>query len=554
MNNLVLETNQLGPYLILEMLDKGGMSLVYKARDQRDNGLVALKLLHPYLINDPDTLKRFQREARLITDFDHPHIVTLRDFGEIDGYFYLAMRYMAGGNLVRHFPMTARFDLEKTLKVLKQVASALDYAHARSVVHRDLKLENILMDENGDCALSDFGIAHVIDGTRYTATGQLTGTPNYMSPEQARGRSDIDYRADLYAFAVLAYRIATGTFPFRADDPLVILHQHINDLPPTPSTLNPLLPRELDYVLWRGLAKAPEHRYTSASEFVTAFEQAFAAPVQTPSGFSDNEEQLKTRESMPTSVMQLAEVVDAPSNRRRAGLVALLLFILVLGMGLVATRIFTLANFAMPWNVALTPSPTLNSGGAADGLQASSDVINSVTATAFVTAANTSTLLPIVFVTNTLRPTQTPQPSTSTPISTRTPLPSSTAMPTSSVVPPTSVPPTSVPTSVPPTSVPPTSVPPTSIRATHIGPAYVRAAHVHTAHIRTADCRTAYVRAADIRATDCRAAADTGAAAAHHPDHHPDYPDAPAAAVPLEVLRTCAKLHKKFKFARSLRC
>jgi serine/threonine protein kinase len=492
-NSFTFTDNKLGPYLLLEMLDRGGMAVVYKAYDERSNKVVALKLLYPYLLTDPDSVKRFQREAKLITHFDHPNIVTLHEFGDIDGNFYLAMRYMSGGNLVRLFPQTRPFELDKSLKILKQIASALDYAHERNVVHRDLKLENVLLDDFGDCALGDFGIARVIDGTRYTQTGQVTGTPHYMSPEQAQGRSDIDYRADLYSLAVLVYRITTGVFPFTADDPLAVLNKHIGEIPPTPSVINPALPRELDYVLWKAMSKSPTDRFASAGDFVVAFERAFFTPIMTPRDLvsPEEDEAYKTRESMRTSVMEDAAVNNNNRNsNRRAILILLFALTTLLGTGFFAATRVLLPVLVMMGIVQPTLTPT--EGGVAEFNEGSPSETNlmvfaSATPEDDVTLSDateelTVTSVPtmIIFMTNTPLPTftRTPTPTrTNTPVMSVTPrLTSTTSSLTQTPVPPNSststpVPPTSnVPTSVPPTSVAPTSVPPTSVPPTAVPP------------------------------------------------------------------------------------
>jgi serine/threonine-protein kinase len=445
-NSFSFASDLLGPYRILEMIDKGGMSLVYRAIDSRDDTIVALKLLYPYLLLDPEMVQRFQREAKIIKSLNHPHIVALHDFGEQDGLFYLAMRYMAGGSLAKQYKTSAFFDLATALKILKQIASALDYAHARQVIHRDLKLENVLLDENGDSALSDFGIARVVGGTRYTQTGNLTGSPHYMSPEQAQGKIDVDYRSDLYSLAVMTYRICVGTFPFVGSEALVILNQHLVELPPMPSSVNPTLPREVDYVLWRGLAKSPLERYESAAEFVEAFERAFSAPINTPikAALPDSpavlsSAQYPTREGVATVFAQ------PPAHPSRRVMPAALMLLVVLG--LLAGLFFARSMFMLP--------------------DASATAVNTLVITQELSAPSaTSTLTP----SRTIRQTQTftatlsrtptrthTPPPTATATFTRTPSPTATPMPTDTVVPPTftSIPPTPVPAS--PTPLPPTA-------------------------------------------------------------------------------------------------
>ena len=178
---------QLGHFVILEELGRGGMAIVYKAIDTRTDEEVALKILYDQWINDTEIINRFVREAEVISSLNHANIVPIRDYGEIDGRLYLALSYMDGGTLEDKFNVPRAVSYKATLNILKQVAQALDYAHTQGVIHRDLKLPNILLDQNNNVYLSDFGIARLIDSTRLTATGHIAGTPMYMSPEQARG-------------------------------------------------------------------------------------------------------------------------------------------------------------------------------------------------------------------------------------------------------------------------------------------------------------------------------------------------------------------------------
>jgi serine/threonine protein kinase len=425
-------TNQLGPYLLLEMIDKGGMAFVYKALDQRDNSVIAVKILYPYLLGEPELVQRFQREAKIIQSLSHPHIVALREFGEIDGHFYLAMRYMSGGSLQKHYRSTYPFELDKTLKILKEIGSALDYAHARDVIHRDLKLENILLDENGDSALSDFGIARVAGGTHYTKTGHIAGTPQYMSPEQAQGKPNIDYHADLYSFAVMAFRMVTGSFPFHADDPLTILSQHLTEMPPTASLLNPSLPRELDYILWQAMSKAPQDRFNSAGDFVEAFERAFNTPTLTPVnmvGVTPSQGQTALPSTVPntlaTAILPTPLSPAKKSQKRRRNLflfvpLALALMFITLSMLYLRPMLFATSE------VATTASPLLI-------LPINEQETDTPTPTVSRTPRPTATR---VTPTNTAAPTETNTP----------------RRPTATDVPPTNTP-------VPPTSVPPSATP-----------------------------------------------------------------------------------------------
>ncbi|GEM_PF-964259 len=256
--------DKFGHFEIHDELGRGGMAVVFLATDTRTNQDVALKILYDQWMNDPEVVKRFVREAEVISALSHQHIVPINDYGNIDGRLYLALGYMDGGTLSDKFANPRKVSLKATLHLLKQVAVALDYAHKQGVIHRDLKLQNILLDSDNNVYLTDFGIARLNDSTRLTATGHVAGTPMYMSPEQARG-DKIDSRTDIYSFSVMAYLMLTGFYPFTAPNPIAIIQKHLHESPPLPSKVNPRLPEAVDSVLLRGLEKQSNNRYESAS-------------------------------------------------------------------------------------------------------------------------------------------------------------------------------------------------------------------------------------------------------------------------------------------------
>jgi serine/threonine protein kinase len=275
-------SNRFGPYLVQQKLGGGGMAVVYKALNEESGQTIALKVLRASLSEQPGVVERFKQEATIANRLQHPHIVAVNSYGTQKGRFYLDLQYMPGGTLAQRFKKPIEMGTQEAIRLLRHVSSALDYAHRQGVIHRDLKLENILLDKRGDAGLSDFGIARILDGsTRLTATGSVIGTPMYISPEQARGEAHLDHRADLYSLAVIAYVLVAGRFPFNGDNMLAILNQHVSDLVPTPSSINPNLPKNLDVVLLKGLSKRKEERYPSADTFVEALSRAWSSDGQT---------------------------------------------------------------------------------------------------------------------------------------------------------------------------------------------------------------------------------------------------------------------------------
>lgn len=269
-----MSQSQFGQYTILEQIGSGGMASVYQAIDNRTGTTVALKILHDQYNHAPEVINRFRQEAHIASQLKHPHIVSILDFGNYDGKAYMVQEYMERGSLLDYFNGTQSISLNETVQIIQQIASGLSFAHSKGIVHRDLKLANILIDNQNNMRLADFGIAHVSDATRMTATGMMPGTPHYMAPEQIMGQQNIDQRADIYSLAVLAYLLVTGHFPFTAPQQMAVLNMHLQAQPPRPSLLVPALPRQLDNVVLKGLEKQRERRYSHAQEFAQELQRA----------------------------------------------------------------------------------------------------------------------------------------------------------------------------------------------------------------------------------------------------------------------------------------
>jgi serine/threonine-protein kinase len=273
---------QLGQYRVMAPLGRGGMAAVYRAHQPGVDRYVALKLVALEQSTSPEFIERFRREARVIASLEHPNILPVYDYGEAAGYLYLVMRLVGGGTLGD--ALTGRpLPREHLHRVLAQVGDALDYAHSRGVVHRDVKPSNILVDERGQCLLTDFGIAKMAQAaTQFTVTGSFLGTPHYASPEQGLGQP-LDGRSDLYSLGVILYEMATGRPPFQADTPMGVLVKHVHEPLPAPRSLNPALSPALERLLVKALAKGPDQRYPTAALMLADLDQALtgASPATT---------------------------------------------------------------------------------------------------------------------------------------------------------------------------------------------------------------------------------------------------------------------------------
>jgi serine/threonine protein kinase len=270
----------LGPYTLEAVLGKGGMATVYRAYQTSVKRYVAVKVMAREISEDPAFIERFEREAQIVASLEHPHILPIIDYGNHEGLSYIVMRYMDGGSL-DDVMRKRRIPLPEVAKYLDQIASALDYAHRRGVVHRDLKPNNVLLDASNNCYLTDFGIARLASAEhKLTQTGTVLGTPSYVSPEQALGQA-VDGRSDLYTLGVMAYEMVLGRLPFNAETPAALMFQHVYEAPPPAHKIDPTVPVAVSAVLDKVLAKKPDDRYTSGADYSAAFIDAmrgFATP------------------------------------------------------------------------------------------------------------------------------------------------------------------------------------------------------------------------------------------------------------------------------------
>lgn len=289
-----MELERLGKYELLERLGQGGMGEVWKARDTQLQRYVAIKLLHANLQDNPDFVTRFMREARFVASLRHPNIVQIHDFQHTDTQgssikAYMVMDYIEGGTLADYISNTVRKGLfppaADIVYLFTAISLALDYAHQKGMIHRDIKPANILLDSStttgkalGEPILTDFGIARLQGASALTMTHAFIGTPRYISPEQAEGRT-VDERSDLYSLGIILYEILTGVTPFRGDSPIAIMMQHLHAKPTPPELINSSVTPALSAVVLRSIAKDPEARFPSATAMTVALSQAFGQPV-----------------------------------------------------------------------------------------------------------------------------------------------------------------------------------------------------------------------------------------------------------------------------------
>lgn len=291
-------------YTILEKIGQGGMATVYSAMQHSMNRKVAIKVLPPHFMHDEGFIERFEREVEVISRLEHPHILPIYDYGESEGIPFIAMRYLGGGSMAQLVRRGVP-ELIDIGKPFQQVSEALDYAHQQGVIHRDLKPGNIMLDENGNAYLSDFGIARVM-GSNLTGSA-IIGTPAYMSPEQAHGES-IDARSDIYSLGIVLFEIITGREPYQAETPLSLLLKHINEPIPPISEFRSNVPEVVQLVVNKATAKDPDIRYVSATELAEDLRKALQGVPPTVAA--------ATRPMAPPQEKDQATVIPATPSER----------------------------------------------------------------------------------------------------------------------------------------------------------------------------------------------------------------------------------------------
>jgi hypothetical protein len=280
---------QIAGYQIEKELGRGGMAIVYRARDINLGRIVALKILAPQLASDDSFRQRFIQESRAAAAVDHPHIIPVFEAGKADGELFIAMRYVSTGDVRSLLDASGELPVDRAAAIVAQVASALDAAHAHGLVHRDVKPANILLAESADgrsdhVYLSDFGLSkQSLAPTGLTAAGQFLGTLDYIAPEQIEGRP-VDGRADLYALACATVEMLTGTPPFRRAENIALMYAQLSEAPPLLRERRPELPPAVDQVMGKALAKSPADRYATCMDFAAALKAACTPQASRPGG------------------------------------------------------------------------------------------------------------------------------------------------------------------------------------------------------------------------------------------------------------------------------
>ncbi|HLB46690.1 MAG TPA: protein kinase [Anaerolineales bacterium] len=307
----------IGRYQIVELLGRGGMAEVYKAYQKSLDRYVAIKLMHAFLSEDKDFFERFNREAKNVATLSHANIIQIHDFDHEGETYYMVMEFVDGGTLkdrLEQLTQGQRLPLDEAVRITQDVGSALAYSHKRGMIHRDVKPANVMIDSTGHVKLTDYGIAKILSGAKFTASGSILGTPAYMAPEQGLGQPG-DARSDIYSLGVILYRLVTGRLPYDADTPIAIILKHVNEDLPLPRVINPELPKGIENVIVKALAKDPAQRYQSVDDMLRDLDNLDAAEhIQLPADST-----VASRPGDRTIRTALPEVRTGGARRQKLG-------------------------------------------------------------------------------------------------------------------------------------------------------------------------------------------------------------------------------------------
>ncbi len=252
-------------YQILQEVGRGGMGIVFQAYDKQLRENVAIKVLSPFLSNDPESLERLRREVTSARKITHPNVIKIFDIAETGGLHYITMEYFPGQNLRQHISRKGGMSLEEGLQIIFQICDGLEAAHANGIIHRDLKSQNVIINGSGQVKIIDLGLARASHMEGMTATGLILGTPEYMSPEQVMGKR-VDERSDLYSLGIILFEVFTGKVPFTGESAIAVGFKHLKEISPALNSVQKNLPEKLSAIVDRLLQKDPAHRYQSIRE------------------------------------------------------------------------------------------------------------------------------------------------------------------------------------------------------------------------------------------------------------------------------------------------
>lgn len=371
----------LGPYQIISQVGQGGMATVYKAYHAAMDRYVAIKVLPYQFMHDSVFLGRFQQEVHLIAKLEHAHILPVYDFGESEGLPYLVMRFLDGGTLKnrmrsRSQDVVDRPDLSMVEidHIFTQIADTLSYAHDQGVIHRDIKPSNIMLDHRGDVFLTDFGIAKLVESTiEFTSTGNVTGTPFYMSPEQAQGQK-VDQRSDVYSLGVVLYEMLTGQVPYEAETSLAVILKKLQEPLPQPSSINPAISPIMEAVVRKALEANPAQRFNTIQEFETAWKQAYTTASVVPQvpAVARRETQARTRPRTPQAAIATStapKVAPRTTIRLSQALIAIAIITVIgciflggggLFLGLISGKPAVTSSLEITNATDITPHPSIS--------------------------------------------------------------------------------------------------------------------------------------------------------------------------------------------------
>ena len=320
-----------GRYRLEAKLGSGGMSTVYLARDATLDRQVAIKVMHREMSEQPDQLERFRQEARAVAKLSHPNVVAVIDAGEDGGHPYIVFEYVEGETLKQRINRVGALETQEALAYAIEVARGLTVAHARNLVHRDIKPQNVLIDAEGRAKLTDFGISRQLEQDGMTATGRVLGTTDYVAPEQAMGHQ-VDPRSDIYSLGVVLYEMLVGQVPFHADSQVGVAMKHVNEELPDVQQRRPDISAAAALVVERATAKEPADRYQEVGEMID--DLSTALEVEAARAGSTTGEATSILDAVPPAKRKL-------SARRRWSWAAIALLVVVGAGALLATQLIS---------------------------------------------------------------------------------------------------------------------------------------------------------------------------------------------------------------------